>query len=132
MTVPDFVRKTHRLWMPSEIEIAARIFRETPGTTIGKRGARAAATRKIAAAIARTIGMVESRLTAFGPTFDRPPRKRVEPKYDQTPICGSIRAPNDVLAERDRRLAAFDLRTPTQEFFGDPPPGYSALDRTRR
>jgi hypothetical protein len=44
---------------------------------------------------------------------------------------GSIRAPLEVLAERDARLAARDLRDQTATFFGDPPPGYSALDRRR-
>jgi hypothetical protein len=47
-------------------------------------------------------------------------------------LVGSMRAPPDVLEERDRRAAAAELRTQTQEFFGDPPPGYSALDRARR
>ena len=44
---------------------------------------------------------------------------------------GSMRAPPEVLAERDARLAARDRRDQTAEFFGDPPPGYSALDRKR-
>jgi len=39
------------------------------------------------------------------------------------------RIPDEVLAERDRRKAALAGRTLTQEFFGDPPCGYSALDR---
>ena len=37
----------------------------------------------------------------------------------------------DLLAEREARQAAADRRTFTQVFFGDPPPGYSALDRKR-
>jgi hypothetical protein len=44
---------------------------------------------------------------------------------------GSMRTPPEVLAERDTRLAARDRRNQTAEFFGDPPPGYSALDRRR-
>lgn len=35
------------------------------------------------------------------------------------------------LAERDARLAAADRRSQTAQFFGDPPPGYSALDKKR-
>jgi hypothetical protein len=46
-------------------------------------------------------------------------------------IAGSMRAPEFVLAERDKRSAAADLRDQTATFFGDPPPGYSALDRKR-
>lgn len=34
-------------------------------------------------------------------------------------------------ARRGDYLAALDRRTLTQVMFGDPPPGYSALDRTR-
>lgn len=33
------------------------------------------------------------------------------------------------LAEREQRSAAANRMTPTSIFFGDPPPGYSALDR---
>ena len=36
----------------------------------------------------------------------------------------------DILAERDRYLSA--PRTLTQSLLGDPPPGYSALDRKRQ
>lgn len=35
-------------------------------------------------------------------------------------------------SEREARAAAAALRTRTQEFFGDPPPGYSALDMKRK
>ncbi len=43
------------------------------------------------------------------------------------PKCG--RASFEQLADRDRRNVALDLRTQTQEFCGDPAPGYSELDR---
>lgn len=33
--------------------------------------------------------------------------------------------------DRNAREAAANRRTLTQQFFGDPPPGYSALDRKR-
>ena len=39
--------------------------------------------------------------------------------------------PRNVLAERDARHAAADRRNYTQTFFGDPAPGYSALDQAR-
>jgi hypothetical protein len=35
--------------------------------------------------------------------------------------------PDNLLAERDALIAARSQRAPTQNFFGDPPPGYSAL-----
>lgn len=50
---------------------------------------------------------------------------RIHPTYDT--VAG--RPKPEQLAERDRRRAA--PRTLTQEFFGDPPAGYSALDRKR-
>jgi hypothetical protein len=36
--------------------------------------------------------------------------------------------PDGPLAERDARATARNQRTLTQDFCGDPPPGYSALD----
>lgn len=41
------------------------------------------------------------------------------------------KTPVDVQAERTARIAASERRTTTQEFFGDPPPGYPALDKKR-
>jgi hypothetical protein len=38
---------------------------------------------------------------------------------------------SEVLEERARRSAAMDRRSMTATFFGDPPPGYSALDQKR-
>lgn len=40
-----------------------------------------------------------------------------------------VQAPPEQLADRDARYAASNLMTPTAAFFGDPPPGYSALDQ---
>jgi hypothetical protein len=39
------------------------------------------------------------------------------------------RAPDSVLVEREQRQDALRRRTTSQIFFGDPAPGYSALDR---
>jgi hypothetical protein len=39
----------------------------------------------------------------------------------------SFRAPDHLLAERDALTAAREQCALTQNFFGDPPPGYSAL-----
>jgi hypothetical protein len=39
----------------------------------------------------------------------------------------SKRIPEELLAERDALTAAREQRALTQDFFGDPPPGYSAL-----
>jgi hypothetical protein len=45
-------------------------------------------------------------------------------------VMSSKRAPDERIAEREHRLA--QPRTLTSRFFGDPPPGYSALDRKRQ
>ena len=39
--------------------------------------------------------------------------------------------PNASLIDRDRREELRDQQNLTSRFFGDPPPGYSALDRKR-
>lgn len=39
----------------------------------------------------------------------------------------AIRVPDNLLAEREALTAARKQRAPTQDLFGDPPPGYSAL-----
>lgn len=44
-------------------------------------------------------------------------------------IAPSVRCPESVWLEGERRREAYARRTLSQEFFGDPPPGYSALDR---
>ncbi len=38
----------------------------------------------------------------------------------------------DLELDRDARIVAAERRTPTQQFFGDPPPGYSALDQKQK
>lgn len=52
-------------------------------------------------------------------------RLQIEPLHN-------ITVPDHRFAERDARSAAADRRTITQQLFGDPPPGYSALDMKRR
>lgn len=42
----------------------------------------------------------------------------------------SVRCPGDLLTERDRRLS-IPHRDFTSQFFGDPRPGYSALDKRK-
>jgi hypothetical protein len=46
------------------------------------------------------------------------------------PVMTNKRAPDERIAEREYRLAL--PRTLTGQYFGDPPPGYSALDRKRQ
>jgi hypothetical protein len=46
--------------------------------------------------------------------------------YDRLTLC-MMHVPDNLLVERDALIAARSQRAPTQNFFGDPPPGYSAL-----
>lgn len=64
----------------------------------------------------------------------RSARESIAPRFHKGlpgTVQKSFEAPPSVLAERARR---FTLRRPslTAEFFGDPLPGYSALDRMQR
>jgi hypothetical protein len=47
------------------------------------------------------------------------------------PVSGSMRVSPSLLTERDRRAAAREQLDQAGRLFGDPPPGYSALDRRR-
>lgn len=42
------------------------------------------------------------------------------------------KAPNKLFIDREHRAAARDRQDLTAQFFGDPPPGYSALDQRRQ
>jgi hypothetical protein len=66
----------------------------------------------------RRIGSTQQKLTYTTQALPRPTN-------------GSLRAPDSVLAERERRREATDRRDLTAATFGDPPVGYSALDRRR-
>ncbi len=45
--------------------------------------------------------------------------------------AANVHVAADLIVARDARREASYRRTQTQEFFGDPPPGYSALDKKR-
>jgi len=96
------------------------------------------------AQIAHEIGLsqaaVSGRFYLHGPTFTpggptapragiihRRSNAEIEAE-DGRPAAGSVRIAPTLVVERDARAAAADRRTYTQEFFGDPPPGFSALE----
>ncbi|MBN8965846.1 MAG: hypothetical protein J0H89_10815, partial [Rhizobiales bacterium] len=68
-------------------------------------------------AIARTLGF----------TTDQVSRKFYN-ESQRTAFAARADAIKAALDRRDQRLAALERRTITGNFFGDPPPGYSALD----
>jgi biotin operon repressor len=65
------------------------------------------------------------------------PRGAVKARIEKLNATGNVRCnphPNgyiapQLIAERDARKAAYDLRDYTAEFCGDPPRGYSMLDK---
>jgi hypothetical protein len=73
---------------------------------------------QISAEIGRSYASVIARRINFGTTFG-------------AGLLGPRRIPEKSMAERDRRTLARSQRDLTAQFFGDPPPGYSALDQRR-
>lgn len=74
---------------------------------------------EIAAALGRTVESVKAKLAYFSP---RGAKGEGEPR----PAVSAF-----ALAQRERRCVAAGCRDLTAELMGDPPPGFSALDRKR-
>jgi hypothetical protein len=110
-------------WTEQEILRAAEIWQREYaahwGEGEGPLGSKSAVCAKIAAALDRSFGSVQARYHARGPSF-------------HTKVRNSTRAPVPVVTspaiERQRRLDARDRLSLTGLRFGDPPPGFSALD----
>lgn len=120
-------------WTADEVACAAAVYRREVDKNGGvhlERGTIAATLRKVAAALGCSVARVERRFHAYGWTFQS--NRIAAPGGARGSYPIKITIPNSVLAERDRRSAALEQRTQTQEFFGDPAPGYSALDARRR
>lgn len=58
-------------------------------------------------------------------------RRPYQPSQVMRDAVSRIEAKDAQLAERDRRYEAAEARSLTSRFFGDPPPGFSALDHKR-
>jgi hypothetical protein len=69
---------------------------------------------KIDKALGRRAGATQQRLEIAG--------------YSSRQSVWSNRIPDGLLAEREALASARNQCTFTQDFFGDPPPGYSALE----
>jgi hypothetical protein len=90
-----------------------------------------ATAEQIAEALGRTIESVRSKFKNHGLPPPRLVSRPVDPAAteDDAP---ARRVDASALADRDARAAASRGRTLTQSIFGDPPPGFSALDRKRQ
>ena len=117
-------RGRRQLWSEQEIATAAAIYRQLIVTHGHHHGVYALIDREVAAALGRDVRGATGRRINFGPTYGKGTGGA---RVDQ-----SFRVPETVLREREERQAAADLRTLTATFCGDPPPGYSALDRRGR
>jgi hypothetical protein len=59
-------------------------------------------------------------------------RRRSITKEGPHVVAAFERVPDEVMREREMRLAALERRTPSQMLFGDPPIGWRALDQRAR
>lgn len=109
-------------WNARDIGIAARIWQQDYADHYDEdeapRGVLVRVMNRIAAEIGCEYARVHQRHRDCGPSF----------------ISGGHRKDltAQALADRDKRKMAADLRTITGHVMGDPPPGYSALDRRPR
>lgn len=118
-------------WTPEEIALAAELYRRAVTNLYGDRrhtaGAKHRVDQIIAEQLHRTIASVELRRVMYGPSYVNPRTAGVIPKI----VPAQLGPPDYVLAERERRREAVDARDTTATLCGDPPKGYSALDRSR-
>lgn len=108
------------VWTPTEIRRAAAIWQRDFADHYGEDGppgAQRATFVTIARVLGRTVDSVANRYVAMGPAFSAGPRG------------GAVSA--QAFEDRERRREARDRQDLTASVLGDPPPGYSALDRRR-
>jgi hypothetical protein len=125
MTHRVIVKSKREEWTAEQIALAAEIWQREVSDVYGSdppRGLRERVIHNIAARIDRKTWSVARRLSDHGPSFGAPMIRGL----------GSLeakRAPPELLVDREHRARAATRRTLTQVVLGDPPPGYSALDR---
>jgi hypothetical protein len=125
------MKRDYQPWTSTDIRHAAAIWQrdfadlydDGKGANKPPHGHITIVKQKIADALQRSISAVQARFHDYGPSFDLK-------GHDVT-----AKAPppaNSEEIERRKRLAALDRRDLTASVFGDPPPGYSALDQRRQ
>jgi hypothetical protein len=111
----------NRQWSSQEISIAAAMYQGRFTDIHGEDGparARTAVFDAIAQRLKRNHMAVWQRFRDHGPSFNAGGRATTVSSY--------------AMAERSARAEASYLRDLTASVFGDPPPGYSALDRRQQ
>jgi hypothetical protein len=107
-------------WSPREVTIAAEMWQRLFVDVHGEEGpvmARTAVFDAIGLRLERSRMAVWQRFRYHGASFNAGGRAKVSA---------------NAMAERSARAEASYRRDLTAEIFGDPPPGYSALDRRQR
>jgi hypothetical protein len=117
------------IWTDEECATAAAIYRARAADY----GGHTEAVRQISRTLNRTQNAVAARLGARGPLFIAPARKYALRKKNgignhMVDTALFLRVPEQILAERDHRLA-LEHDSLTAALCGDPKPGYSALHR---
>lgn len=115
-------------WTAHEIALAAEIWRHNIVDMYGEDrrcdGAKMRAFELIGRKIHRSAIAVQSRLSSHGPSFSM---------FSRCNINGSgtsmLRVPGTVLAEREALRVGREQRDLTATLCGDPPVGFSALER---
>lgn len=109
------------LWSTQECTTAAAIYQRIIKERGMGHGVFSIIDREVAQAVGRSISAAAMRRFTQGPTYNADVAARDSVRHDAVP--------NRVLAERERRREALDLRDLTGRICGDPPRGYSMLDR---
>jgi hypothetical protein len=120
-------------WTAEQVSAAAAIYSATVAldgddADDSRRGVKLRADKAIASALGCELTTVTSRRLDHGPTFGH---VRGDPLHAGRHIVKHW-APPSILADRDARRAALERRDLSATICGDPPPGYSALDRRLR
>lgn len=108
-------------WSARDVEIARQLWQTLYADAYddgpAPRGVKPRAIREIAHRLNRLYGNVEMRLAHHGPSFNAG--------------LSAVMASPRVLADREMRAAARQEQSLIGAVMGDPPPGFSALDRKR-
>ena len=119
-----------RQWTGEEIRVAAELWKRHVTDIYGEdelpKGRIFQVENLIAEKLDRSRESVQGRRVNYGPAFNG---LRV---HGVSATAQFSRVPAHILAERERRNEALDARDLTGVFCGDPPKGWSALDRASR
>jgi hypothetical protein len=108
-------------WSPKEIATAAEMWQRLADDTYGEDVPPSVERRvldSIAVRLNHPIASIQSRYRDHGPSFSAGGAAR----RNLSPLA---------IAQRDARRRALEQSSLTAQIFGDPPPGYSALDKRK-